>query len=113
LDDSGSPNPLIADANSDYPRTRTIESLIAALARFPSLGRQISESLTLIGEAMADTASPDEHAALLRGLLADEAQVRLACLQALMVSFEYCNLRRFMLTDVLAAFGSHGYGILQ
>lgn len=69
-----------------YPRRQSIASLIAALAKFPSLGRQISEALAGVGEAIAANSSKVEQEALLDGLMVDEAQVRLACLQALSVS---------------------------
>lgn len=69
-----------------YPRLKSISSLVMALARFPSLGRQISEALLSIGEAIATNSTKSEQAVLLSGLMVDEAQVRHACLQALVVS---------------------------
>ena len=63
-----------------------MSSLVLALARFPSLGRQISEALLSIGEAIAANSTKSEQAVLLNGLMVDETQVRHACLQALVVS---------------------------
>lgn len=61
-------------------------ALITALSKYPSLGRQATQSLVDIGQAIADNATPVETQLLLSSATANELVVRTACLQALTVS---------------------------
>lgn len=75
--------------NTAFSRLQIINSLIQALLHFPSLSKASSDALLDLGHAIEDNATIDEINALLQGLLVDEAQVRLACLNALSVSRSY------------------------
>lgn len=66
-----------------FPRLRMAECIIAVLMQHPQLTRQATTALTTLGEAIADNATPDELSTLLRGTLAQESHIRLACLQSL------------------------------
>ncbi|GAA5986671.1 hypothetical protein JCM11641_001358 [Rhodosporidiobolus odoratus] len=65
-----------------FPRLTLIQDLFSALSN-PSLGRTASAALTDLGEAIHETATPEEIGAILEGALKEEAFVRLAALQAL------------------------------
>jgi hypothetical protein len=56
------------------------------------MARQATDALVDLGQAIEANATSTEIQALLSGLLVDEAQVRHACLQALVVSvaLTYC-----------------------
>jgi hypothetical protein len=76
-------------ANPAFPRHQTIENLIHVIRSQPNLAKEASSDLIGIGEAIHDTASPQEISALLRGTLFQESYVRNSCLQALQVFLLY------------------------
>ncbi|CAO1631779.1 unnamed protein product [Parajaminaea phylloscopi] len=66
-----------------YPRAEMIDDLVIIVARHSPLARDAVGALRSMGEAMKDSALPNEIAVLLRHTLAQETYVRLGALQAL------------------------------
>ena len=62
-----------------------IVALLAALSSSPQLTKPASTALVALGEALQDTATAPELDAFLGGTLKEEAQLRLAALQGLLV----------------------------
>lgn len=77
-----------------FPRVTLIGDLFAALTGYPALSRVAATALGDLGEAIQDSASVEEVAAILDGALTEEAFVRLAALQALQVRLPHVRTVR-------------------
>ncbi|KAM6503034.1 hypothetical protein JOM56_003011 [Amanita muscaria] len=66
-----------------YPRIQVIEDLLYTIRSQSGLTKDASSALIELGEAISSTASREDIAVLLHGLLTQEPHVRNACLQTL------------------------------
>jgi hypothetical protein len=73
-------------SDTAYPRQQMIADLLGALNGYPSLRKPAASALADLGNAIGDSSTKAEIAALLEGTLVDEVFVRQACLQAVQVS---------------------------
>ncbi|KIL62502.1 hypothetical protein M378DRAFT_761301, partial [Amanita muscaria Koide BX008] len=64
-----------------YPRIQVIEDLLYTIRSQSGLTKDASSALIELGEAISSTASREDIAVLLHGLLTQEPHVRNACLQ--------------------------------
>lgn len=66
-----------------YPRLETIEDLLKIISTQPRLAKDASSALADLGTAIRDVATPEEIAAIIKGTLSGESNVRNSALQAL------------------------------
>ncbi|KAG8904625.1 translational activator of GCN4 [Tulasnella sp. 403] len=66
-----------------YPRRDMASALIYAIGKHSRFSKEASSSLIALGQAIEPSATVDDVNVFIRGSLADEVQVRRACLQAL------------------------------
>ncbi|KAM0756603.1 ARM repeat-containing protein [Meredithblackwellia eburnea MCA 4105] len=66
-----------------FPRLTMIGDLLATLLAFPSLSRTATGALADLTDAIKESSTAEEIAAILDGAMTEEAYVRFACLQAL------------------------------
>ncbi|GAA99124.1 uncharacterized protein L969DRAFT_87172 [Mixia osmundae IAM 14324] len=78
-----------------FPRSAVLKDLLLALVSYPSLVQTASKALIDASHALENNASEAEMRLLLRGLLVEEDQLRLICLQAVqpldLTIFDYSN----------------------
>jgi len=68
-----------------FPRKTTLEHVLHVVRTQPRLSKDASSLLIDLGEAIQASATRDEVAVLIEGMLLQETHVRNSCLQALQV----------------------------